>query len=391
MKVLQVSQLPGLGGGAEITAWTWSQLLASAGHEVIWTSPREVDAAANMKEADRSPLGIVSLPPDSFWNSVLDLARRVEPDVIHIHLARSTPHLRVIFRMCDSFPTMLTLHSQILTCASGRRVLRKAKRPCSRPFGVGCLIEPYVTACNTRKPIALWTSYSWVRQAQRLFHLAARFIVPSQYVADTLTACDAPASKISIVPPFVSASEVPSYPEEGKVVLFAGRLVWDKGLQYLIEASQRIGGSHQVVVAGDGGYKKFAQQLTLTKGLSDKVRFLGWIAEDELSQWYQRATLVVVPSFCPEVFGRVGPEAMAHGCPVVAFDVGGISDWLQDGWNGFLVPVENVAQLAEKIGTLLNNEGLANRMGQQGREMVRQKYNKTIILEKLLAAYRASE
>ena len=63
----------------------------------------------------------------------------------------------------------------------------------------------------------------------------------------------------------------------------------------------------------------------------------------------------------------VGPEAMAHAKPVVAFDVGGIPDWLEHGVTGYLVPSRDVRQLAERIDQLLAKPELAQRMGRAGR------------------------
>ncbi len=85
----------------------------------------------------------------------------------------------------------------------------------------------------------------------------------------------------------------------------------------------------------------------------------------------------------PEPFGKVGVESMANGRPVVAFDVGGISDWLIDGFNGYLVPSRDISLLSQKIGNLLSNQELLNKFGFNGRKHVEDKFSTDIHIQDL--------
>jgi glycosyltransferase involved in cell wall biosynthesis len=102
-------------------------------------------------------------------------------------------------------------------------------------------------------------------------------------------------------------------------------------------------------------------------GLADRVDFVGWRSREQIDDLYAACALVAVPSVWPEPFGMVGPEAMGHAKPVVAFAVGGIPDWLEDGVTGFLVPPRDVRALAGRIDRLLDDGDLARRMGEAGR------------------------
>ena len=77
-----------------------------------------------------------------------------------------------------------------------------------------------------------------------------------------------------------------------------------------------------------------------------------------------------MPSRWAEPFGLVGLEAMAHARPVVAFAVGGIPGWLQDGQTGFLAQPEDVHDLAKQINRLLTDPDLSEKLGRQGRARV---------------------
>jgi glycosyltransferase involved in cell wall biosynthesis len=79
-------------------------------------------------------------------------------------------------------------------------------------------------------------------------------------------------------------------------------------------------------------------------------------------------------SLWPEPFGMAGPEAMRYGLPVVAFDAGGIREWLTDGENGFLVPWKNADLFAARLDQLLRDKALAQQLGHSGFDFV-QRYD----------------
>src|SRR6185295_5739782 len=85
-------------------------------------------------------------------------------------------------------------------------------------------------------------------------------------------------------------------------------------------------------------------------------------------------SVAVVSSVWPEPFGAVGLEAMRFGLPVVAFDAGGISEWLVNGHNGFLVPWMDRAAFAARVEELLGDKALARQMGERGRQLVAEQY-----------------
>jgi glycosyltransferase involved in cell wall biosynthesis len=80
-------------------------------------------------------------------------------------------------------------------------------------------------------------------------------------------------------------------------------------------------------------------------------------------------------SLWPEPFGAAGLEAMRHGLPVVAFDAGGIREWLLDGINGFLIPWMDRRAFAEKLDALLLDKALARNLGEAGRQLADERYN----------------
>jgi glycosyltransferase involved in cell wall biosynthesis len=127
-------------------------------------------------------------------------------------------------------------------------------------------------------------------------------------------------------------------------------------------------------ILGDGNHREHCEELSQKLGLADRVHFTGVVSQIEIAAYYRDASVAVMSSVWPEPFGAVGLEAMRCGLPVVAFDAGGIREWLIDGWNGFLVPWMNRARYAASIEELLRDKALARKMGAHGRQWVGERF-----------------
>jgi hypothetical protein len=167
--------------------------------------------------------------------------------------------------------------------------------------------------------------------------------------------------------------------EDKKVVIFSGKLTAKKGVQYLIKAAPKIKG--EVFIIGDGEERKNLEKLS--KELRTKnVHFLGYFgpeAKKEFQEFYRRADVLVFPSVWDEPLGLVALEAMASSTPVVASRKGGIPLAVKNGVNGFLVRARSAKAIAKKVNLLLKNEGLRQKMGEEARKIVEEKFNWTTI------------
>jgi glycosyltransferase involved in cell wall biosynthesis len=126
-------------------------------------------------------------------------------------------------------------------------------------------------------------------------------------------------------------------------LLFAGRMVAAKGGDILLDVLPRVAAKLSrpliLTMAGDGPARPELEQQARNLAArypSIKVTFIGWQDDAALRASFETSDLLVVPSLWPEPFGMIGPEGGIAGLPVVGFKVGGISEWLHDGVNGFL-------------------------------------------------------
>jgi glycosyltransferase involved in cell wall biosynthesis len=133
-----------------------------------------------------------------------------------------------------------------------------------------------------------------------------------------------------------------------------------------------------------------ARALVDRLSLTPRISFVGRLSDGELDAWYSRSRVVVVTSMVAESFCMVGIDAMAHGRPVVAFDVGGIREWLEDGVTGFAVSRGDSRALAAAVRRLLAEPGLAERFGEAGRERVDHRFRRATHVAGLLGTLEAA-
>jgi len=172
-------------------------------------------------------------------------------------------------------------------------------------------------------------------------------------------------------------------------VLFVGRLIPRKGLPFLIEAAKHIVKEFKetiFVIVGDGPLKNHLMAYLEEINLSGNFVFLGDVNENVLPALYNCADVLVLPSI-QEGLGIVLLEAQATATPVVAFDVGGVSEAMVDKETGLLVKPDSRG-LADAILKLLSSWSLREKMGNKGREFVSNNFSWDICAQRMLQVYR---
>lgn len=202
-------------------------------------------------------------------------------------------------------------------------------------------------------------------------------LVGSGFMRDLLIRNGISGENISVLAPvlFPRSTPTPAIAEDPNQILFSGRLVPEKGLDLLIDALTRVDRPWKLHVAGDGPERGRLEAIVQHNELLNRVNFLGWCSETEMADLYIQSAFVVVPSLWPEPFGRVGPEAAKYGRPAIAFDVGGIRDWLEEGVTGYVAPAKDVTALASCIQRLLDDPEHRHVLGQQSYELAMNRWN----------------
>jgi len=177
-------------------------------------------------------------------------------------------------------------------------------------------------------------------------------------------------------------------PEE-KIVLFVGRLVYEKGVHVLVNAVPKIleKANAKFVIVGNGYMKDQLSALVKNMGLGHKVMFTGFVDDDTLRKLQRCADVSVVPSLF-EPFGIVALEAMAAKSPVVVSDTGGLSEIVEHDVSGVKAYVSNPDSLAWTITRVLTDPSYANWIRTNAYKRVQEKYDWDKIAEQTKTIYK---
>ena len=167
---------------------------------------------------------------------------------------------------------------------------------------------------------------------------------------------DSPATALRLTSNSVAINRSEAAPVLGLV----SRLEHIKGMDLVVPAFAEVRKRFpdvQLLVVGDGSLRAAMEQQAMALGCDDAVTWVGRQPQEELSQYYSRMDIVLMPSRS-EGFGLTAIEAMAHGCVVVASDIGGLPEVVRDGVCGLLHRSEDVRDMAEKICSLIASSEL---------------------------------
>ncbi len=176
-----------------------------------------------------------------------------------------------------------------------------------------------------------------------------------------------------------------------EIVLFVGRLIYYKGLDFLIQAMADSGRRDTtLLVVGEGPLRPDLEAAAREKGLQDKVVFLGKASDDDLRCYFHACDLFVLPSIAnTEAFGIVQLEAMACGKPVISTDLPtGVPFVNLHDKTGLIVPPRDSLALANAMSSLLDNKTLAAQYGEAGRRRVASEFTVEVMVQRVLDLYR---
>ena len=257
---------------------------------------------------------------------------------------------------------LYTTHEFWLVCPM--HILHKFnQRPCERPECLRCSL-------SFHRPPQWWRYSGLLSRAARAVDM---YISPSRFCMDKHRELGWTGPFVRL-PNFVARTEcreeAPQSPSIRPYFLFVGRLEKIKGLQTVIPLFQDFPGA-ELWIVGRGSYEAKLRRLA---GSASNIRFLGYHSRDSLQGLYRGAIALLVPSLCYEVFGNVILEAFQQGTPVIARDLGGMKEIVDESKGGLLF--RNDDELVRTRQLLLDDSSLRTRLGHCGQEACTRIYSK---------------
>jgi glycosyltransferase involved in cell wall biosynthesis len=253
---------------------------------------------------------------------------------------------------------------------------------------------PVVSYCHGAE-LALARRKSWVRPILRWALRSSETVVcNSEHTSQQIRALSGRDAKIIPFGSTVNGRPTPLPRNEVPKILFTGRLIERKGVEYLIKAMPLILSQRPAIlqITGNGDQRKNLEHLANSLGLQDSVQFLGFVTNQQLDELYAECDIYVNPSIVDsrgdtEGLGVTALEAFAHGRPVVASAVGGITDVVKHQKTGLLVPEKDEGALARAILEVLADPSRASGFVAAGLEHARQWFDWDRITDRLEETY----
>jgi glycosyltransferase involved in cell wall biosynthesis len=266
--------------------------------------------------------------------AIKQVIEKLKPDIIHVHnIGVKIPLLTLHILRELKVPIVMTLHDYRLICPRAT-LFCYTKIPCKIPR----------TACKI------------LVKSQKILLKGSimQFISPSKFLADRFREKFRDV-EIAVIPnPIQRIETIPKKSFEQFQILYAGRLVWYKGIRVLLKAFRDLKNENvRLLVAGSGS------ELEVVKSYSRADRRiipLGFVSEAGKQRLLKNANLTVVPSLWPEPSPMIILEGFGSGTPTLASRIGGIQELVEDKFNGRLFEPGNSKELSEILFELIEDE-----------------------------------
>ena len=395
LKILNTGQNYYITGGSDRYQFALSELLRQHDHQVIpfaSQDPRNRDTewsryfpqGVNFDRPGIRDL-IRFIYSRQAANAVKRLCREQIIDLAHLNIYYGQLTSSILSPLKQAgIPIVQTLHEYKVVCPVYS--LRSGNEICEACNG-SAFWKATVKRCN-RGSLArslLSTVESYAANLLGAVSKVDRFIAVSDFQRLKLIELGIPQGKISTVHNFIDTSNIKVSQQRGEYFLYFGRLERYKGIFTLIEAAANL--DTPLLIVGDGTARAEVETIIKEKNLK-QIELLGFKQQQELRELIKGSICTITPSEWYETFGLTLIESFAHGKPVIVSRIGGMTEVVSDGVDGFHIEPGNSAELAEKMRWMSQNRDRALEMGVAGREKVETQFNAANHYQKIMKIYR---
>lgn len=388
MRILLISDYATSSGGAEVAILHLRQKLRERGHDARIFSTTARPAGMRVCSEYRcfgtiTPLRVLlqTVNPGAFFG-LRGVIRSFKPHVVHVHLFL-TQLSPLILPLLKNIPSIHHVRWLRPVCPTGSKRMPDGTI-CQRSWGAACYHEgcvPFAVWPFIKLQMTLWQRWIRVFNATISLSHAVKAAMAREHIGSTIVLWNGiPSSSSCARPPL---SNPPT-------VAFSGRLVRVKGVDVLIRAFSKVlpvVPSARLLIAGEGPEKQRLQRLANRLGIGYCTLFTGFLQARELEQHFASAWVQAVPSVWVEALSRAAQEAMMRGTAVIASDIGGLAEIVQNEDTGLLVSANDVRALGAALLRLLTHRELAEKMGRAGRRFAVAHFDENRYIERLTQLY----
>ncbi len=383
MRILLIDKFYFIKGGAERYYFELKEILEAHGHEVIPFSMQHPDNFdtpyasyfVDNIEFNGSKLQRMATAPKAVGRilystqaraRVEKLIAETRPDIAHVHMIdhQLSPSILPGIKKFG-IPIIQTVHQYKLVCPNYRLFIDRERRICEKCLG-GEFYHPILEKCHqdSRAASFLIALESYIHKWMGVYDLIDLFHAPSTFMGKKLREGGVAAHRVRHLFYTIKIKDYAYHPAFQDYFIYFGRLSGEKGLTTLLRAMQGFKGSKLKIV---GSGPEEAKLKALAQELQVAVEFAGAKQGEELKSIVAKARFIVVPSEWYENSPLVIYEAFATGKPVIGADIGGITELIKHGEDGYLFPAGDAQKLRESIEMLDRNEIKITKFGKAAR------------------------
>jgi len=410
MKVLCASEYypPKTFGGGEIGAKVLAENLAKYVKVVVLTSHFPSLKKIEKKDKVKIIRKLKTAPPGSLINEIKraklfkksmeralpKILKEEKPDAIH---CLNTSSIEAMSSIETEIPKIATINSYRNVCPKANLFYNEKEECKGAEFKkcIRCLLtSEYFGKIKVNpflKPLLIPLVYGQYERRNQSLEGIDRFIAISSFVKEALLNANVPESKIIKIPNPIEVSKTSKreikLPENKINITSLSALEKIKGIDTLITTVSKVKNNEIMLnIVGTGSQEGSLKNLAERLNIVDKVNFLGQIQYRKISSLYEQSDIIAIFSKWPEPLPRVGIESLYFGKPIIATDVGGNRDLVENGKNGFLVDVRG-DETREKLEKLIRDDELRRRMGEKSKRLFEKKFEKKRIIESIVRVY----
>ena len=408
MKILFISRrfYPDIIGGGQISAFYLAKAAKMAGHDVyVCTFTNNKQIIVDVLEG----ITIYRIPlPNLKFSKILSnldymylqmallsskIIKKINPDILHLLNFESVPLASIYYKLRFKKKIVATVNGPLFGCFT-QNGLDYNEKVC-----INCkLVKRF--RCSTKqwglfKGIFYYIySIYFINMLKISYKFVDKFFAVSSAMVPLLENMSIPSNKISVIHNPVKKLKITKRNikkelkiQNKKIILYVGRLSKYKGVQHIISAIKNIDNVVLLIIGTKRDY--YFELLKQVKNLKieNKVKFLGFINNNEIGDYVSATDLVILPCQLYESLSRMLIESLSLGIPLIATNIGGNKDIVLDNKTGFLINLKDVENLEKPIRQILENKQLQTKFEKRSLEHFKNNFSINVISKKLDIEY----
>lgn len=398
MKILLVNKFHYLKGGSEKYYFELGELLKEYGHEVAYFS---MNNSKNIKTGDKEyfveeidlntgsklkALDVISSKENA--KKMEEALEDFKPDIVHLNNFQRQLSASIIKPIkTRNIPIVFTAHDVQAICPAITMIDSELNvcEKCMHGKYINCVKKRCIK--NSKLKSLLGAIEGKYYRRHKIYTKQIDYIItPSKFYKTKFINDGISENKISAIHNYIDVKQYNLKTNDNGYALYFGRLSKEKGILNLIKAFSKLN-KGSLYIAGDGPEKDNIIKFIKEHNLEKKVKLLGFLKKEEMSQQICDCKFVVVPSIWYENCPYTVLETLAIGKPLIGSNMGGIPELVNDNENGFIYKYDDIDELASKMKELFENEELVEKFGKKSKELAINLYSKEKYYDEIIKIY----